>query len=1231
MKVDGMMCQRNCGSTVQKALLAVAGVLEADVSFATGSAVVRHSSTTSTKLLLDAVDAVGFDCTFMDNLEPLFRLDVQGMMCQKNCATTVQNAIRGVEDVSWVMVSFPQKEAKVWGNESAADALLKQIIEAVEAVGFDAKMKTFKGKYCSSVPPPSPAAAPSSSSASTPTPSSSSSKTSSAAKPAAAAASEFPNGSDNSREVELKVGGMSCASCVRAVETGLMAVRGVNSVRVALLAEKVLALYDGDTLSAEEVARQVVSLGYTAKVVTDKSTVDVAKWKFVFEISGMSCASCATKIENTLAGLRGVADAAVSVSTSKAEVEVDDTISDAVGPRDLIEAVVGLGYGCKLADEKNGGLGSSSSEDVVVWGRLLVVSLLLGIPVMTLHMSTTHSQSVMMAMSRSAFCQGGITFGQSLMVALNLPLQFGVGYRFYRGAIFGAMHGNFGMDCLVVTGTSISFAYSSVQLAYACANHVPTTHVFFEASGMLLMFVTLGKFMEAYARGKSASAITNLLKLQPSRALLVAGGLPASSSSSLETLKHDSYGTLTPSSSAAAAAAEASVAFGCSEKIVEIDANLVQRGDVVKVLPGARIPTDGTVLFGSSYVDESMITGESVAVHRTKGDFCFGSTVNQTGLLYVKVTSVGSESALAQIVRLVESAQMNKAPVQKYADKIASVFTPIVLSLAALTFGFWATMAWAHKIPRSWFADEYGDPILFSMLFGISVIVISCPCALGLATPTAIMVGTAVGALNGILIKGGPAFEMAHSIDTVIFDKTGTLTEGKCVVTDVIPISSLSTSLTPTNFGASGKAERRREREQILRLAAMVEQGSEHPLAAAVINAAKAERIPIPAVEADAFARYEGQGVGCTTDEGDVILVGNRLFMQSNSLLISAGVESTMLDLAKQGKTSLCVAKKGAGGGEGGCILGIIGVADAPKAEARSTVVALQGMGIAVWMVTGDNRVTAEAIAAQVEIPLECVVASAMPADKVTKIDELKKAGKTVAMIGDGINDSPALARSDLGIAIGAGTHIAVDAADMVLVRSNLHDVVVALDLAKVVFNRIKLNFLWAIVYNIVAIPFAAGIWFPWTHMLVPPQYAGLCMALSSISVVVSSALLRLYQRPQILEGGEARVTLLESGTKYVLFLISHRAAHNILALSLTPFLSPPFHLHRRLSLLRDAVVSMTDKIRGTPSTPRYTTLSTDEYDDGDAFWGKSSDDQDDVEHVDLQDGRSSSLRMLPV
>jgi len=793
------------------------------------------------------------------------------------------------------------------------------------------------------------------------------------------------------------------------------------------------------------------------------------------------------------------------------------------------------------------------------------------------------------------------------------------------------MHGNFGMDCLVVTGTSISFAYSSVQLAFACANHVPTTHVFFEASGMLLMFVTLGKFMEAYARGKSASAITNLLKLQPSRALLVAGGLPASSSSSLEALKHDSYGTLSPSSSSAAA--EASIALGGSEKIVEIDANLVQRGDVVKVLPGARIPTDGTVLFGSSYVDESMITGESVAVHRTKGDFCFGSTVNQTGLLYVKVTSVGSESALAQIVRLVESAQMNKAPVQKYADKIASVFTPIVLSLAALTFGFWATMAWAHKIPRSWFADEYGDPILFSMLFGISVIVISCPCALGLATPTAIMVGTAVGALNGILIKGGPAFEMAHSIDTVIFDKTGTLTEGKCVVTDVIPNSSLPTASTPTNFGSSGKAGRWREREQILRLAAMVEQGSEHPLAAAVINAAKAERISVPAVEAEAFARYEGQGVGCTTDEGEVILVGNRLFMQSNNMHISAGVDSAMLELAKQGKTSLCVARKGAesggGGGGSGEILGIIGVADAPKAEARSTVVALQSMGIAVWMVTGDNRVTAEAIAAQVEIPLECVVASAMPADKVSKIDELKKAGKTVAMIGDGINDSPALARSDLGIAIGAGTHIAVDAADMVLVRSNLHDVVVALDLAKVVFNRIKLNFLWAIVYNIVAIPFAAGIWFPWTHMLVPPQYAGLCMALSSISVVVSSALLRLYQRPQILEGGEARVTLLESGTKYVLFLISLRFEG--ITMSLTPFLSPHHYYHRRLSLLRDAVASMTDKIRGTPSTPRYTTLSTDEHDDGDAFLGRSSDDQDDVEHVDLQGGRSSSLRMLPV
>lgn len=1110
LKVEGMMCQKNCASTVQKALLGVGGVERAEVSFAKSSAIVHHAGSVSSKQLLDAIESVGFDVTLLENTEPLFRLDVQGMMCQKNCASTVQNAIMGVDNVSWATVSFQQKEAKVFGIDVGSDVLLRSIISSIEAVGFDAKMKTYKGKFCSSVP-----AAREGASAPVPLISAAAGTNSKKSIDAVASKSKqesFPKGSDSIREVELQVGGMSCASCVRAVENGLTSMEGVKSVRVALLAEKVLALMDSDVIGSSDVVSRIISLGYTAKVLAEKSLSEISTRKFVFEVSGMSCASCATKIEQTLSGLKGVSDALVSIATNMAEVEVDDVLADSVGPRDLISAVEALGYGCKLAD-RVGRNGDTPSEDLLVWGRLLFISLLLGVPVMILHMSMSHFDSVMMMMKKPALCHGGITLGQTLMVALNLPLQFGVGYRFYRGAVLGALHGNFGMDCLVVTGTTISFAYSSVQLFFACATHIPTTHVFFEASGMLLMFVTLGKFMEAFARGKSASAITDLLKLQPTHALLVTGdGEPLSPranppNADLEHLKHDSYGTLKSDHTESRMVS--------SEKIVEIDVELVQRGDLLKVLPGARIPTDGTIVFGSSYVDESMITGESVAMLRTKGDLVFGSTVNHSGLIYIRVSSIGSESALAQIVRLVENAQMSKAPVQKYADTIAGIFTPIVLTLALLTFVVWASLAWAHLIPREWFADEYGDPMLFSMLFGISVIVISCPCALGLATPTAIMVGTSVGAMNGILIKGGPAFEMAHSIDTIVFDKTGTLTTGKPVVTDILCDSQ---GLTVSN-GLITK-----QKEQIVLLAATAEQGSEHPLASALLDAAKGLGMPLPRLQENAFERFDGMGIACKTSDG-LVRVGNRLFMIENKIPLSSTLEEMMITLEHQGKTALCIALDAK-------ILGAVGIADAPKAESQATVRALREMGMDIWMVTGDNHTTAEAIAKEIGIPLDRVLAGAMPADKVTKVEELKKKGRSVAVVGDGINDSPALARADLGIAIGAGTQVAVEAADMVLVRSNLFDVVVALDLAKVVFNRIRLNFLWAIMYNVVAIPFAAGIWFPWTHMLVPPQYAGLCMALSSISVVLSSALLRCYRRPLMIEGNKGRVSIVESGKR---------------------------------------------------------------------------------------------------
>eukprot|EP00595_Chromulina_sp_UTEXLB2642_P003659 CAMPEP_0196761496 /NCGR_PEP_ID=MMETSP1095-20130614/748_1 /TAXON_ID=96789 ORGANISM="Chromulina nebulosa, Strain UTEXLB2642" /NCGR_SAMPLE_ID=MMETSP1095 /ASSEMBLY_ACC=CAM_ASM_000446 /LENGTH=540 /DNA_ID=CAMNT_0042111111 /DNA_START=1518 /DNA_END=3137 /DNA_ORIENTATION=- len=477
------------------------------------------------------------------------------------------------------------------------------------------------------------------------------------------------------------------------------------------------------------------------------------------------------------------------------------------------------------------------------------------------------------------------------------------------------------------------------------------------------------------------------------------------------------------------------------EDIEEISVDLIQKGDVIKILPGSRIPTDGCIIYGNTYVDESMITGESTPVSRKKGDFLFGSTINQNNVIYLKVTSIGSDSALAQIVKLVEDAQLNKAPIQAYADYIAGLFTPLVLLLAIITFVVWCSLSLTHIVPRSWFQEEYGSPILFSLLFSISVVVISCPGALGLATPTAIMVGTSVGAHNGILIKGGPAFEMAHKITTVIFDKTGTLTSG-------------SPSLTDINVFGEHVLEGFKElinenlEDVLLRLVSSAEACSEHPLAKAIVREAQLRKLRQLRVTENSFLNIPGFGITCELPQG-TIFIGNRKFINNQDIEISPLVDKTMKGLEIKGRTAICV-------GLNKSVIGVLGVSDSVKPEARSTITALRRLGIDVWMITGDNQTTAEAIALELELPSNRVIADAMPIDKVNKVNELQSNGQFVSMVGDGVNDSPALAKSDLGIAIGAGTHVALEAADMILVRNNLHDVVVALDLAKHVFRRIQ-------------------------------------------------------------------------------------------------------------------------------------------------------------------------------
>ena len=1136
--VEEMMCETSCVPTVITALKGLPGVKQAElISLASKLIKIQHDKTVAISQLINAVEGIGFGAKDILTRKPTIVLNVEGMMCQKNCGSTVANALRNNNNVLWAISIFESKVAHVWlaQDESATSTLIQQLIGSIEAVGFDSSLKELSDASAA----PSSVLTPCDLSiklAAKTFKNTTSEKvvnsiihlmesvdgvvkaavnlkdctlsiwgfadydsivtilrtngyvvedkvkpTSTRDEPktdkygSLASSSSDSNNRYTGREIlELKISGMSCASCVRAIESSLMKLSSIKSVKVALLAEKGEIVFDALNIEPEEIIASIKTIGYDCSILSLSKQGNSSK-ELMFTVSGMSCANCASKIERTVSKLPGVISASVSCTLNKACVAINEDADNAVGPRDIIDTVDSIGYHATLVNADTSNRASDGYEEIRHWGRLLIVALVFGIPIMFLHLSMGSIPFVEMLFMDPGMCGGSVSVGQTMIFFMSLPMQFGVGYKFYRAAIFGAINGNFGMDFLVVTGTSITYMYSLVQLYYTCTTHIMTMHMFFEASSMLLMFVTLGKYIEAYAKGKTQSALTELMQMQPKKATLV-GKTPDRSGSTKPFLESSDWIT--------------------NEILTEIDVDLVQKGDTLKVLPGSQIPTDGFIIHGETYIDESMITGESVPVRRVKGDMLYGSTINQSSVVYLTVSSVGKESALAQIINLVEKAQMNKAPVQAYADYIAGLFTPLVLFIATVTFTIWSLLAYYHRIPREWFEEEYGDPFLFAMLFAISVIVISCPCALGLATPTAIMVGTTVGAHNGILIKGGPSFEAAYTINTVIFDKTGTLTEGKPSVTDVVVYSK------PSGDDSSAL------QDYVLQLAASAEQGSEHPLALAVTTAANKKKMTLLPVQKGSFQSIPGSGLSCVVPDGTV-LIGNRSLLEKNNIVISQELDSTMWDLEIQGKTAITVSLNYK-------VLGVIGIADVVKPDAYDALCALKQLGIDIWMVTGDNRTTAESIGDELGISKDRIVAGVMPVDKVTKVEELQATGKFVAMVGDGVNDSPALARANLGIAVGAGTHVALEAADMILVRNKLDDVVVAFDLARVVFNRIKINFIWALAYNILAIPFAAGVWFPWTHMLIPPQYAGMLMAFSSISVVVSSLLLKFYKRPQM-------------------------------------------------------------------------------------------------------------------
>ncbi|MDF4228415.1 heavy metal translocating P-type ATPase [Enterococcus faecalis] len=741
-----------------------------------------------------------------------------------------------------------------------------------------------------------------------------------------------------------------------------------------------------------------------------------------FDIEGMSCASCAQTIEKAVNQLSGVQQAIVNLATEKLVVSYDD---HQVTSAEIIKAVTDAGY--QATEEVAAGATADQDREkkqkhiAEMWQRFWI-SAVFTVPLLYIamgHMVGLPLPDFLNPMTHAT------TFAMVQLI-LTLPVLY-VGREFFTVGFKALFKGHPNMFSLVALGTSAAFVYSLYGTVMIFLGDTSfTMALYYESAGVILTLITLGKYFEAVSKGKTSDAIKKLMGLAPKTAHILHDGAE-----------------------------------------IEVPVDAVQLDDIVIVRPGDKIPVDGVIVSGSSSVDEAMLTGESLPVEKKVGDAVIGASINKNGSFQFKATKVGKETALAQIIQLVEDAQGSKAPIAQLADKISGVFVPIVIGLAVLS-----GLAWFFLGQESW---------IFALTITISVLVIACPCALGLATPTAIMVGTGKGAENGVLIKSGDALETTHKIQTIVFDKTGTITEGKPVVTDILVADS-----------ALSEAE-------LLTLAASAEQGSEHPLGEAIVGAAKERQLPL--AEGSDFSAIPGHGIRVTINER-VLLLGNIKLMKEEAIELSTFVQQADR-LAEEGKTPMFVAKDGS-------FAGIIAVADTVKDSSQTAIARLHKMGIEAVMITGDNKRTAEAIAKQVGI--DRVLSEVLPEDKALEVKKIQAEGKKVAMVGDGINDAPALAQADVGIAIGSGTDVAMESADIVLMRSDLMDVPTAVELSKATIKNIKENLFWAFAYNTLGIPVAMGVLHLFGGPLLSPMIAAAAMSFSSVSVLLNALRLKGFK-----------------------------------------------------------------------------------------------------------------------
>lgn len=1091
-----------CTSAVEGGLQPLDGVGSVSVSLVMERAVVSHdASKISAQEIREVVEDRGFDAEVLASDGPARSEDgeegedglllgeevqsglrtttvkVGGMTCGA-CTSAVEGAFKNVAGIKSFSISLLSERAVI---EHVAEILSpEQVAEMIEDVGFDAEIVESKE-----------------------------------AEPVAGGAPKSRRRSERRKLLTTTVAieGMTCGACTSAVEGGLKDVDGLVQFNISLLAERAVIVHDPEKFTTAQIVEAIEDRGFDATVVSSVEEgvqSSSSNATVLLKVYGLASPESAADLQQLLSNTSGIVSANINYSTTRATIVHTPS---GIGLRAIVEAIEKAGFNALVADsdDNNAQLESlSKTKEIQGWYRAFKITLCFAIPVFLISMFFPMFIPFLDIGSIKIPIIPGLWLGDVICLILTIPVQFGIGRRFYVSAFRSLRHKSPTMDVLVVLGTSAAFFFSCAAMLVSMftAQHTrPATT--FDTSTMLFTFILLGRFLENRAKGQTSKALSRLMSLAPSTAVIYADPIAAAKVAEGWAAEVKEQNEKSDEKDSGNSAIE--------ERTVPTE--LIEVGDVVILKPGDKIPADGTVTRGESYVDESMVTGEAMPVLKTSGANLMAGTVNGAGRMDVRVTRAGRDTQLSQIVRLVQEAQTSRAPIQRMADIVAGYFVPIIITLGLSTFVAWMVLSHLLPNPPAIFLKEAsGGKIMECVKLCIAVIVFACPCALGLATPTAVMVGTGVGAEQGILVKGGAALETATKVTHIVLDKTGTLTMGK-----------MSVSGAQIKDGWESSVEQTRLWWTIIGLAEM---NSEHPIARAILLGAKAHLGlgPDSTLEGSTgeFSTVVGKGVSATVEPASSmgrkryqVLIGNASYLRNQGVEVPTASEEEYDNLNSPSLDGLSSSKTAQHAGIttihtaiDATYTGTISLSDILKPSARAAIAALQRMKITASLVTGDQAAAAQHVAALVGIPPSNVHAGVLPSGKQEIIESLQKSGQVVAMVGDGINDSPALATANVGISLASGTDVAMEAADIVLMKPNqLMDIPASLHLSKTIFRRIKYNLLLSCFYNALGLPVAMGFLLPWGIAL-PPLAAGAAMACSSVTVVVSSLLLRFWRRP---------------------------------------------------------------------------------------------------------------------